>query len=532
MPDDPESSRSDTGHDRHYDTIIIGAGIAGLACANRLQQKLPHSRIKVLEARDRIGGRINSVNKHGSRLDTGANWIHGIGTKEEPNPLMDILPNKRYRQLRGGVMFRPPAKDSSGDKENLLVPRDYLAMLMDAMWGMIGELHEISSNTPADKAKETTLLHAIQKSEMFQGAFAELPEKYHSTLSGVPQFVENMEAAPLVASSAESPYTEPGVGLLEFAIDDFDGDQVFLQDGYTPIVEELARPLQKADLIETNVEVYGIDWTGNPVTVHTSKGSYQAKRVVLTIPLGYLKAYHESLFHPALPPSKVEAINSLGFGTLDKLFLIYSHAWWTKEPYKSFLQTGKRLPANPSNNPSLETDIEDDTATDPDSYMGFTHNLPGLSITPTASPKLGPRLLSLVNLHALTGYPVLSVFTSCANALHIENMSDAEAGHFFHKTFTSWLPTHLPKPPEPAAVHVTRWAQDEFSRGSYSHMITGVSETRHRVEFGVPMVSGPAGAGAEVRFAGEHTSEEHFATAHGALISGWREADAIIAAAS
>ena len=37
--------------------------------------------------------------------------------------------------------------------------------------------------------------------------------------------------------------------------------------------------------------------------------------------------------------------------------------------------------------------------------------------------------------------------------------------------------------------------------------------------------------GGEVRFAGEHTSSNHFATAHGALISGWREADAIIAAA-
>jgi monoamine oxidase len=520
MPDDPQSSVPDTGHDRHFDTIVIGAGIAGLACANRLQQKLPHSRITVLEARDRIGGRINAVRKSGSRLDTGANWIHGIGTKDEPNPLMDILHNKRYRQIRGGVMFRPPPKDSgAGDKENLMVPRDSLAMLMDAMWGMIGELHQVSYNTPADEAKATTLLHAMQNSELFQDAFSELPAKYRSTLSGMPQFIENMEAAPLVASSAEAPYTKPGVSLLEYAIDDFDGDQVFLQDGYTPIIEELAKPLYGAGAIETEAEVEAISWSDDPIiTVQTSREVYRAKRIVLTIPLGVLKERHESIFQPALPPSKQEAITSLGFGTLDKVFLVYSHAWWAEEPYQSFFKQGKRLVANSNNDLSIDSDI--------DTFMGFTHALSGLSITPNKPPSPGPRLLSFINLHALTAYPVLGVFTSCSNALKLESMSDADAGAFVHSTFTSWLPAHLPTPPKPEAVHVTRWAQDEFSRGSYSHMITGVSERRHREEFATPLRNGQ---GAEVRWAGEHTSEDHFATAHGALISGWREADAIVA---
>lgn len=40
--------------------VIIGAGIAGLACANRLRQ-LGFNNVIVLEARNRIGGRINSI---------------------------------------------------------------------------------------------------------------------------------------------------------------------------------------------------------------------------------------------------------------------------------------------------------------------------------------------------------------------------------------------------------------------------------------------------------------------------------------
>lgn len=56
-------------------------------------------------------------------------------------------------------------------------------------------------------------------------------------------------------------------------------------------------------------------------------------------------------------------------------------------------------------------------------------------------------------------------------------------------------------------------------------MITGVSETRHREAFCEPIIGGD---GAVLRFAGEHTSRNHFATVHGALLSGWREADAVL----
>jgi phytoene dehydrogenase-like protein len=59
---------------RHYDTIIIGAGMSGLACAAKLSEHPSYQngkRLLVLEARDRIGGRIGSVHVNGNRLDTG-----------------------------------------------------------------------------------------------------------------------------------------------------------------------------------------------------------------------------------------------------------------------------------------------------------------------------------------------------------------------------------------------------------------------------------------------------------------------------
>ena len=60
----------------HFDTIVVGAGIAGLTAA-RLLTKAGRNVI-VLEARDRVGGRIVTDRRYGLVTDLGASWIHGI----------------------------------------------------------------------------------------------------------------------------------------------------------------------------------------------------------------------------------------------------------------------------------------------------------------------------------------------------------------------------------------------------------------------------------------------------------------------
>ena len=67
------------------DAVIIGAGLAGLACA---QQLIAAGRkVVVLEARQRIGGRIWSEQRQGYAIDLGASWLHGIAN----NPLHQLL---------------------------------------------------------------------------------------------------------------------------------------------------------------------------------------------------------------------------------------------------------------------------------------------------------------------------------------------------------------------------------------------------------------------------------------------------------
>ena len=64
---------------KSVDIIIVGAGIAGLYAAHRLQQKYPNESLLVLERNDTIGGRIKVEKFHGVQLSVGA----GIGRNED-----------------------------------------------------------------------------------------------------------------------------------------------------------------------------------------------------------------------------------------------------------------------------------------------------------------------------------------------------------------------------------------------------------------------------------------------------------------
>jgi len=523
----------------HYDTIILGAGISGLACATRLLEAAVQGddgrRLRVLEARTRIGGRIESVNVQGWRLDTGPNWIHGEGSARRSNPLTQILPQKRCRPMRGSALFQAPQdnpirtwcgpQDPGNHTQPMTpppspalhngssCPPSAAAMILSSVQQAIGEVQDLAMAVAASEAKHTSVLRALWNTRAFQDAFDTVPDQYHHTLAALFQGIESMEAAPLAAHTGElqRPESAPGVGLLEYAVDAYDGEDVFLQDGYAAVVEELARPLVEHGAIELDTIVTRIDWTENPIVVETSRGAFTAAEVVCTFPLGVLKdSCRDALFTPTLPTEKQEAVDSLGFGTLDKIFAIYSSPWWNHEPHKSILK-GHMFHAQAAGDEEM-----------PDSFLGFTSELDGISVGRDGDSFPGVYRLPILNLHSLTGQPILSAFVSCKSAAKVELMEDDEVAEMFHRTIAQWFGS---EPPRPDCVHVTRWAQDPYSRGAYSHMITNLSEPSQRGSLQEPVMNGK---GSTLWFAGEHCSREHFAMVHGALLDGWRVADTIL----
>ena len=73
--------------------VVVGAGISGLYAAYLLVQK-KFKNVVVLEAQDRVGGRVQSVRtKDGQNVDVGGQWIHGLGE----NPLWKFVQQNEVR---------------------------------------------------------------------------------------------------------------------------------------------------------------------------------------------------------------------------------------------------------------------------------------------------------------------------------------------------------------------------------------------------------------------------------------------------
>ncbi|MEM6479754.1 MAG: FAD-dependent oxidoreductase, partial [Pseudomonadota bacterium] len=114
---------------------IIGAGFAGLGAAKALEAAgaLP----EIIEARDRIGGRVHSADLGNAKIDLGASWIHGI----EDNPLTDLA-DITGAQTRVTEWDRVAAFSANGRKRLLpFLPRAARDVEMSLSYGAdVGDL--------------------------------------------------------------------------------------------------------------------------------------------------------------------------------------------------------------------------------------------------------------------------------------------------------------------------------------------------------------------------------------------------------
>ena len=81
------STISDAAQAMNPKVIVIGAGLAGLSCAYRLQQRGVD--VEVYEARNRVGGRVFTVNVEGNPAEIGGQNIADGGKAETIHRLID-----------------------------------------------------------------------------------------------------------------------------------------------------------------------------------------------------------------------------------------------------------------------------------------------------------------------------------------------------------------------------------------------------------------------------------------------------------
>lgn len=425
------------------DVLVLGAGIAGIAAAGALRSQ--GRRVIVLEGRDRIGGRICTDRSLGGPVDLGAGWIYGF----KGNPLAELA--ERYH-----------AATLASDWENL--------DLYDSDGTRISEKAFLDSGTAFEKAIGQAWEEvAASDADVSLGDLA----RREMTRAGGDERRQRLLNWQL--SMVESDYAEDLErlsGKLSALDEETGGDELMLRNGYQTIVAGLSEGLD----IRLGQRVNKVDSTGATIQVVTDKGRFQARRVLVTLPLGVLQQRGSSersagavQFVPELPRSKRDAMGRLGMGTLNRVVLRFPRSFWPPE------RDG----------------------------FGF------------ASTKQGEFPVFL-NLDRVSGIPALAALIAGSPARDIEPLADPE---IVSQTVGILRRIFGSKVPDPSGQLITRWHSDPFCRGSYSYAPLGVQQG-DREQLAEPVDD-------RLFFAGEATHPTMSATVHSAYLTGLREADRI-----
>ncbi len=137
---------------------------------------------------------------------------------------------------------------------------------------------------------------------------------------------ERLDVEMGITESIEHEYASDAVDLSANHFDDGareDGGDALLPGGYDEVVEAVGRALD----VRLGHVVSSIDTAGDRAVVVTSLGNFEAGAVVVTVPLGVLKA-GSIQFLPALSEPKSRAIAKLGMGALSKSCLRFESEFW------------------------------------------------------------------------------------------------------------------------------------------------------------------------------------------------------------
>lgn len=283
--------------DSSLPVVVIGAGAAGLSAARHLAEA--SCRVTILEARERVGGRIHTIPDGVAHLELGAEFVHG-----EPAATLDLLEEAGLqREVIEPVHF--------GVVNGRMAPTD----MMDDDWH---ELLRLARRQQADLTVEEFLRDATARNP----ALADAAEFMRTLLQG-------FDAA------------DPRRASLRVIVQEWSGDtgvtagQGRVVEGYGALVAHLTASLDRSLVsLRTGCQVRGIRWSpdGAEVTYGTDGGStMQAAAVIVTLPLSILQLDQGQpsavWFDPPLT-TKARAIAGLAVGPVHRVLLRYPQSPW------------------------------------------------------------------------------------------------------------------------------------------------------------------------------------------------------------
>ncbi|MET0450067.1 MAG: NAD(P)/FAD-dependent oxidoreductase [Aeromicrobium sp.] len=290
----------------HFDTIVVGAGVAGLTAARLLTRA--GRRVVVLEARDRVGGRVWTDRTDGFVTDLGASWIHGI-TDSPVAAAAEALGMRTVEFTVGGYQSdsRPIAHYAP----------DGTRLTQDAASDYVHDIHTV----------DVALQRAIAASDA-EASYRDVTEVALASQRWDAERTQRVRE--YLEHRSEEQYGAWIEDLAAHGLDDdqVDCDEVVFPDGYDALARGLAAGLD----IRLGHVVSAVRWSAGGVEVITAHGTVTARDAIVTVPVGVLRSDDFGI-EPPLPEPNAGALGRLRMNAFEKVFLRFEEKFWDEGVY-------------------------------------------------------------------------------------------------------------------------------------------------------------------------------------------------------
>lgn len=490
-------------HGMNPKVVIIGAGTAGLAAAQRLLLN-GFKDILILEAQEFAGGRIHTY-KHGKGvLELGAQWVHG----EEGNPLFEFANNR-------GLLSNPKLDYSLEGKgifctdKGIILSKTEVEEIIMVLDGIRESINNHCSIWPRPENEMLSVGQVFRQQFDKYLSSSNCSEDKINIMRGIFDWYMRFEIIDNACNSLDDlsleGYSEwlecEGVcninfrkgfnSLIKLLLQDIPSNCLKQNKPAKCVHWETSYEAHHGILIKMCKELVSRDFL---VSVECENGEIiEADHIIVTPSIGYLKKHIDTFFKPELPQQKKKIIQSLGFGTINKIFLIFEKPFWEKHDIGfQLIWTSK---------------LEEFSESKKESWI---RGISGFDVV-----RGQPNIL----VGWIGGKP----------AEDMEMISEEEIGEIC----VNYLKQFLKKPeiPNPIQVIKSCWHSNPYILGAYSHRTVTFEKLGLKInDLSEPLfcdvtVDDKIIKWPTVLFAGEGTDHEFFSTVHGALRSGWKEAD-------
>ena len=284
---------------KHGRVVVIGAGVAGLAAGMRLAER--GYDVTLLEASDRVGGRIRTLPVGDVQVELGAEFVHGRAP-EMVKLLEDLRletvalggANLSYTRERG---LRVEADEGGDDKED-----------------PTSVMEELEGWAEKNFGRDLSFAEYLQERQLSAEQAAAATD-----------FVEGFNAADAKEISVQS------LAVQQKAEDEIGGQNVaHVTVGYAELARRLAERFERAGgKLRLGAEVAEVRWRpGEATAVLKGAEEVQGACAVIALPLGVLQS-GAMRFDPAPGNAMVHA-QRMRVGSVCRMSLVFARRWWAE----------------------------------------------------------------------------------------------------------------------------------------------------------------------------------------------------------